>query len=165
MDIILSHIDGHGYVTNPIKRGRHFERHYAAGEVGARHYTTLPGKSGATHTISHARKLNLNKLEKRTSRTMKGRETGSTVAVTPPKWGRATYGAGRRSRCRTRQRRARVRWRPTRVSVGTFTMEPDVPRDAAAPMNNALLSGTKYSGASPASGEYLTRRILAAMRI
>lgn len=32
---------------------------------------------------------------------------------------------------------------PTRVSVGTFTIRPDVPRDAAAPMNSMLLSGTK----------------------
>ena len=32
---------------------------------------------------------------------------------------------------------------PTRVSFGTFTIRPDVPRDAAAPMNSMLLSGTK----------------------
>jgi len=42
-----------------------------------------------------------------------------------------------------RARSPGVHLTPTRVSVGTFTIRPDVPRDAAAPMNSMLLSGTK----------------------
>ena len=72
--------------------------------------------------------------------------TGSTITVTfylngSPR----AYGAGlRRSPCiEPRARSPGVHLTPTRVSVGTFTIRPDVPRDAAAPMNSMLLSGTK----------------------
>ena len=73
--------------------------------------------------------------------------TGSTITVTFYLNGSPTraYGAGlRRSPCiEPRARSPGVHLTPTRVSVGTFTIRPDVPRDAAAPMNSMLLSGTK----------------------
>jgi hypothetical protein len=112
-------------------------------------YTTLPGKSGATHSISLCiANLNLNLNLKNAHHGFDERPwTGSTITVTFYLNGSPTraYGAGlRRSPCiEPRARSPGVHLTPTRVSVGTFTIRPDVPRDAAAPMNSMLLSGTK----------------------